>query len=299
MNRLPPLNALKSFESAARHGSFNKAAQELFVTPSAISHQIKSLESFLGIELFHRTKRKVILTEAGEEYIQPIKRVFELIEVATNDMLSKQNEGSLHLAVTPIFLNRWLMPRLGDFYSQHPEIELEISTTSGLINFDVADIDIAVYFGLGEWDDVESHFLKSVALVPVCNPTLIKKDMPINCPEDMRFYPLLHVIKRKEEWRGWIKQHGLDPKLFRRGLMFSTGSLTAGAAIQGLGIALVDPELVQSDVESGNLEILFDQQLITDRSFYLVHQKRRSMTPAMLAFKAWLTKEIKSSQAET
>ncbi len=239
-----------------------------------------------------------MLTAAGEEYIQPIKRVFELIEVATNDMLSKQEEGSLHLAVTPIFLNRWLMPRLGDFYSQHPEIELEISTTVGLIDFDVVDIDMAVYFGQGEWEDVEQHFLKSVALAPVCNPSLIKKEMPINSPEDMRFYPLLHVIKRKEEWRGWIKQNALDPKLFRRGLMFSSGSLTAGAAIQGLGIALVDPELVQSDVESGNLVVLFDKQLITDRSFYLVHQKRRSMTPAMLAFKEWLMKEINSSGKE-
>ncbi|WP_191603558.1 transcriptional regulator GcvA [Marinomonas algicola] len=292
MNRLPPLNALKSFESAARHGSFNKAAQELFVTPSAISHQIKTLESFLGLELFRRTKRKVILTEAGEEYIEPIKKVFELIEMATNDVLSKQKQGSLHLAVSPIFLNRWLMPRLGDFYAKHPEIELEISSSVGLINFDVADIDMAVYFGNGEWEDVEQHFLKPVILAPVCNPKIIKNDLPINTPEDMRFYPLLHVTKRKYEWHGWLEQNDLDPKLFRRGLMFSTGSLTAGAAVQGLGIALADPDLIQPDVESGKLVVLFEQHLITNRSFYLVYQKRRSMTPAMKAFKNWMMQEI-------
>lgn len=232
------------------------------------------------------------MTEAGEEYIEPIKKVFELIEMATNDVLSKQKQGSLHLAVSPIFLNRWLMPRLGDFYAKHPEIELEISSSVGLINFDVADIDMAVYFGNGGWEDVEEHFLKPVILAPVCNPKIIKDDLPINTPEDMRFYPLLHVTKRKYEWHGWLEQNDLDPKLFRRGLMFSTGSLTAGAAVQGLGIALADPDLIQPDVESGKLVVLFEQHLITNRSFYLVYQKRRSMTPAMKAFKNWMMQEI-------
>ncbi|WP_421856940.1 transcriptional regulator GcvA [Marinomonas sp.] len=292
MNRLPPLNSLKCFESAARHGSFNKAAKELSVTPSAISHQIKGLESFLDLELFRRTKRKVILTEAGESYLKPIKSIFEQLENATAELKSKQKSGSLRLAVAPAFLTRWLMPRMERFQQQYPDIEIEISSSIGLIDFSAGDIDMAVYFGYGDWDDVESHFLTPAKLSPVCNPKLIRPDQPINTPEDMRFYPLLHVTKRKDEWHDWLKQNGLDPKVFRRGLMFSSGSLTAGAAAQGLGISLSNVDLVMPEIAAGTLKVLFDQPLVTARSFYLVYEKRRSVTSAMSAFKEWIIEEM-------
>ncbi|MBJ7538868.1 transcriptional regulator GcvA [Marinomonas sp. C1424] len=296
MNRLPPLNSLKCFESAARHSSFNKAANELSVTPSAISHQIKGLESFLGIELFRRTKRKVILTEAGEAYLKPIKSIFEQLDAATSELKSKQKVGSLRLAVAPAFLTRWLMPRMERFQDRYPDIQIEISSLTGLVDFAAGDIDMAVYFGSGDWEGVEAHYLRPARLAPVCNPRLIKPNQPINKPEDMSFYPLLHVTKRKDEWHDWLQQHDLDPKVFRRGLMFSSGSLTAGAAAQGLGISLSDPELVMPEIESGTLKVLFDQHLITDRSFYLVYEKRRSVTPAMLAFKEWIIEQMVGSK---
>jgi LysR family transcriptional regulator, glycine cleavage system transcriptional activator len=289
---LPPLNSLKCFESAARHGSFNKAAKELSVTPSAISHQIKGLESFLGLELFRRTKRKVILTEAGESYLKPIKSIFEQLENATSELKSKQKTGSLRLAVAPAFLTRWLMPRMERFQDRYPDIQIEISSSTGLVDFSANDIDMAVYFGNGDWEDVEAHYLRPARLSPVCNPRLIKPEQPITKPEDMRFYPLLHVTKRKDEWHDWLQQHDLDPKLFRRGLMFSSGSLTAGAAAQGLGISLTDPELVMPEIEAGTLKVLFNEHLITNRSFYLVYEKRRSVTSAMSAFKEWIIEEM-------
>lgn len=292
IKRLPPLNSLKCFESAARHGSFNKAAQELNVTPSAISHQIKGLESFLGIELFRRTKRKVVLTEAGESYIKPIKKIFQQLEQATADLETAQHVGSLKLAVAPSFLTRWLMPRMERFQSRYPEIEIEIRSSMGLIDFSMGDIDMAVYFGNGEWDGIEAHYLRPIRLAPVCSPRLIKPEQPINVPEDMRFYPLLHVSKRSDEWNDWLVQNGLDPKVFRRGLMFSSGSLTAGAAAQGLGIALADISLVTPEIESGHLQVLFDKQLETNRSFYLVFEKERAFTPAMTAFKEWIIEEM-------
>lgn len=238
----------------------------------------------------------MVLTDAGELYIKPINKVFALIEEATTEVLSKQKQGSLHLAVAPAFLNRWLMPRMGSFQNQYPDIEIEISASTGLINFDTADIDMAVYFGNGDWDDVTQHYLRPVTLAPVCSPKLIREAQPIISPADMRFYPLLHVTKRKDEWQGWLTQNDLDPKLFRRGLMFSSGSLTASAAAQGLGIALADPELVQPEIDAGNLRVLFEQQLITNRSFYLVYQKRRAMTPAMSAFKEWIMEEMQANQ---
>ncbi len=289
---MPPLNSLKCFESAARNGSFNKAAKELSVTPSAISHQIKGLESFLGLELFRRTKRKVILTEAGETYLKPIKSIFEQLDNATSELKSKQKTGSLRLAVAPAFLTRWLMPRMERFQERYPDIQIEISSSGGLVDFSANDIDMAVYFGNGEWEGVEAHYLRPARLAPVCNPRLIKADQPINTPEDMRFYPLLHVTKRKDEWHDWLQQHDLDPTRFRRGLMFSSGSLTAGAAAQGLGIALSDSELVMPEIEAGTLKILFDQHLITNKSFYLVYEKRRSVTSAMMAFKEWIIEEM-------
>lgn len=262
------------------------------MTPSAISHQIKGLESFLGLELFRRTKRKVILTEAGESYLKPIKAIFEQLENATSELKSQQKSGSLRLAVAPAFLTRWLMPRMERFQSRYPDIQIEISSSIGLIDFSANDVDMAVYFGTGDWDDVEAYYLRPARIAPVCNPRLIKPDQPINTPEDMRFYPLLHVTKRKDEWHDWLKQHDLDPTLFRRGLMFSSGSLTAGGAAQGLGIALSDPELVMPEIEAGTLKVLFDEHLITNRSFYLVYEKRRSVTSAMLAFKEWIIEEM-------
>jgi LysR family glycine cleavage system transcriptional activator len=264
----------------------------LSVTPSAISHQIKGLESFLGLELFRRTKRKVILTEAGESYLKPIKSIFEQLENATSELKSQQKTGSLRLAVAPAFLTRWLMPRMQRFQDRYPDIQIEISSSTGLIDFSANDIDMAVYFGSGDWEDVETYYLRPARLAPVCNPKLIKADQPINTPEDMRFYPLLHVTKRKDEWHDWLQQHDLDPKLFRRGLMFSSGSLTAGAAAQGLGISLTDPELIMPEIEAGSLKVLFNQHLITNRSFYLVYEKRRSVTSAMSAFKEWIIEEM-------
>jgi LysR family glycine cleavage system transcriptional activator len=286
---------LKCFESAARHGSFNKAAQELNVTPSAISHQIKGLESFLGIELFRRTKRKVVLTEAGETYLKPIKQIFQKLEQATADLKSAQHAGSLRLAVAPSFLTRWLMPRMERFQSRYPDIEIEIRSSMGFIDFSLGEIDMAVYFGNGEWSDVEAHYLRPIRLAPVCSPKMIKPDQPIKQPEDMRFYPLLHVSKRNDEWNDWLVQNDLDPKVFRRGLMFSSGSLTAGAAAQGLGIALADISLVTPEIDSGQLQVLFDKQLDTNRSFYLVFEKKRALTPAMAAFKEWIIEEMNDS----
>ncbi len=244
------------------------------------------------MELFRRTRRKVVLTEAGAKYIEPIKQIFQQLEQATADLQSAQHAGSLRLAVAPAFLTRWLMPRMERFQTRYPEIEIEITSSMGLVDFSIGDIDMAVYFGAGDWDHVEMNYLRPIRLAPVCSPKMIKPDRPINEPEDMRFYPLLHVSKRSDEWTDWLVQNGLDPKVFRRGLMFSSGSLTAGAAGQGLGIALSDISLITPELESGQLKVLFDKQLDTNRSFYLVYEKKRALTPAMTAFKEWIIEEM-------
>ncbi|TBR41746.1 transcriptional regulator GcvA [Marinomonas agarivorans] len=293
MKRLPPLNTLRCFEAAARHGSFIKAANELSVTPSAVSHQIKSLESFLGVALFFRSKRRVTLSDAGKEYLAPISAIFTQLEEATTELMDKKNSGGvLKLSVAPAFLSRWLMPRMESFQDQYPDVQIEIIESTTNVDFDATQIDMAVYFGDGDWPGLEKHFLRNASLAPVCNPSLLKPNQPIRTPDDMRFYPLLHVAKRKHEWNEWLTQNGYNPKQFLRGLMFSNGALTASAAVQGLGIALVDPSFIASEIHQGSLRVLFNQHLITESAFYLVYPNDHAVSSAMKAFQKWIIEQM-------
>lgn len=290
---MPPLNTLRCFEAAARHGSFLKAANELAVTPSAVSHQIKSLETFLGVELFFRSKRRVVLSDAGKEYLAPISAIFSQLEEATTELMDKKNSGGvLKLSVAPAFLSRWLMPRMERFQEQYPDVQIEINESMSNVDFTATETDMAVYFGDGNWSGLEKHFLRNASLAPVCNPALIKPNQPIRTPDDMRFYPLLHVAKRKHEWNEWLTQNGYNPKQFLRGLMFSNGALTASAAVQGLGIALVDPSFIASEIHEGSLRVLFNQHLITKSAFYLVYPNDHVVSSAMKAFQTWIIEQM-------
>lgn len=285
------MNSLRSFEAAARLGSFQKAARELFVTPSAISHQVKSLEEFLEVELFLRQTRKIELTSAGKAYLKTVQKALNDIERATQKLIAAHGSGELNLAVAPAFLHRWLLPRMGRFYDQYPNVELEISASTGLIDFAHDDTDMAVYFGDGNWDDVECHFLKRSALIPVCTPDLLAKH-PIHTPEDITHHTLLHVNKRPEEWRDWFAAAGTEMVERRKGLYLSSGLLTAQAAARGLGVALTDVSLVTEEIQSGQLVAPLDIPLELPKSFYLVYRKNRPMTSAMRQFKDWIMEEM-------
>ena len=291
MNRLPPLNALKYFEAAARRGSFQAAAEELFVTPSAISHQLKALETFLGVELFIRQPRKITLTQAGEDYYQSIQQALMEIDLSTQRLLSSHQSGVLHLSMAPAFLTRWLLPRISGFYKSHPDIKLELSSTSGLVNFDTSETDMAVYFGDGQWKDIEIHFLRHYQHSPVCSPNILKQ-LPINKAEDILQHTLLHVTKRNDEWGRWFKQAGTTYKETKQGMSLSSGALTAVAAINGLGVALADVGFVSEELQSGKLVAPLDISVPNKKSFYLVYQKKRAMTYAMKAFQLWLMDEM-------
>ena len=285
------MNSLRSFEAAARLGSFQKAARELFVTPSAISHQVKSLEEFLEVELFLRHTRRIELTSAGKAYLKTVQKALNDIERATQKLIATHGSGELNLAVAPAFLHRWLLPRMGRFYDQHPNVELELSASTGLIDFAHSDTDMAVYFGDGHWDDVECHFLKRSALIPVCTPDLLAKH-DIHTPEDITHHTLLHVNKRPEEWRDWFAAAGTELVERRKGLYLSSGLLTAQAAARGLGVALTDVSLVSEEIQSGQLVAPLDIPLELPKSFYLVYRKNRPMTLAMRQFKDWIMEEM-------
>ncbi|HEY5717585.1 MAG TPA: LysR substrate-binding domain-containing protein, partial [Motiliproteus sp.] len=235
MRRLPPLNALRAFEVAARLGSFNAAADELYVTPSAVSHQIKSLEEFLDLKLFRRNKRRVELTLSGEKYLVPIQHALDEIDAATRRLLANPNAGAVTLSVAPAFLTRWLMPRLGHFQEHFPDVELRLSASMGDVDFAHSDIDLAVRFGRGDWAGMEAHFLLGMAVVPVCSPALLNGKKPLLTPSDMRHHTLIHVSTRMDEWRAWLRSAGIEEQGFGKDLRFSSTSLATGAAIEGLG----------------------------------------------------------------
>ncbi len=286
------MNALRSFEAAARHSSFNQAAEELFVTPSAISHQIKTLEDFLDVKLFRRSKRRVDLTSAGEKYLPAIQHALDEIDSATRRLIANPNSGAVTLSVAPAFLTRWLMPRLGHFQELFPDVELRLSASMSAVDFNQSDIDMAVRFGRGEWGDVESHFLLGMTVVPVCSPKLLTGKRPLNAVEDLREHTLIHVSTRMDEWKTLLRSAGIDASGFGKDLRFSSTSLATGAAVEGLGIALADRHLVTKELLRGELVVPFDIALDTHSAFYLAYPQNRPMSYSMKAFKDWILEEV-------
>ena len=295
--RLPPLKALQAFEAAGRTGSFQAAAAELFVTPSAISHQVKSLEEFLGVELFERKTRQVTLTLTGETYLESVNSAFMHIEVATQRAMSNHAGGELKLAVAPAFLDRWLLPRFHDFTNRHPDIELDIHSSIGEIDFKQSNIDMAVYFGDGQWQGIDSTFLRPSYLVPVCAPILLEQER-VEEPEDLLKFRLLQVKKRPDEWTSWFQLTDTPFHPSQGTISFSNGMTTASAAAKGLGVALMDPSLVSEEIEQGDLMIPIDLIMQLPKSFYLVWQQNRPLSPAMTIFKDWITNRMNQEKNE-
>lgn len=281
------------FEVAARNESFAIAAEELFITASAVSHQIKSLEAHLGVKLFERTKRRVQLTATGERYLQSIKESLNGIELATQWITTQPNAGVVSVNVAPNFLIRWLLPRLRSFQSLYPDIELQLSASNALVDLYENRTDMSIIFGHGDWQDLEIDLLSRVFLVPVCTQKVIDDARPLKVPEDLRHYSLIHVVKRLYEWPEWLQQRGVDYSGFSRGIQLSSSQLATAAALQGVGIALADKQLSAPEIESGKLIRPFDNALDTRRAFYLARSKSRAMTEGMRSFADWVMDEMK------
>jgi len=293
MRRLPPLNALKGFEAAARHGSFNRAAEELHLTPSAISHQVKTLEGFLGLNLFVRDGRKVRLSSAGEKYLESVSRAFDEMDIATKRLVATSHADTVNISVAPAFLTRWLVPRIRDFQERYPDIELRLSAGIGLIDFTRSDIDMAIYFGAGDWDGVECYFLRSVVVVPVCSPRLLDKSAGLESPTELLMkQTLIDVSSRPNEWDDFLARAGIRRSKRGKRLSFSSTSLAIGAAMNDSGIALADRHLVSRELSYGQLVIPLPVEFSSDKGFYLVHQKRRTPIRGMQVFRDWVLEEI-------
>ena len=290
--RLPPLKSVRAFEAAARRGSFNEAAEELFVTPSAISHQVKALEEYLGVSLFRRARRQVQLTIAGQRYLESISHALDEIDLATRRLLASANSGAVNISVAPAFLTRWLVPRMREFQTRHPDIELRLSPNSTPIDFTWSDIDMAVYFGDGKWPGLEVFFLREVVLVPVCSPTFAEVEPRMTQPEDLCAHTLIDVSTRPSDWDEFLATFGVACEKRAKRLSFSSTSLALGAAMENLGIALADRQLVAREVLYGRLVTPLDIAMENQLGYYLVYQKHRKLTDEMRAFLDWVIEEI-------
>ncbi|MGO1120253.1 LysR substrate-binding domain-containing protein [Rhodovibrionaceae bacterium A322] len=293
----PSLHALRAFEAAARHQSFSRAAEELFVTPGAISQQIAALEADLGLLLFNRVKQRLELTDAGKSYLVPLKESLDRIESATVDLLHHGGSGGeLQVGVLPSLASYWLIPRLPDFARRHPGVRLSLSTLN--VNFASADrspnleggfIDVGLFYGDGHWDRLTSDLLLREVLVPVAAPALLQgQSLDGDAPADLfQQHPLLQHSTRPHSWGEWFRHNGLPvPK--PQGFSFEHFHMVIDAAKQGLGIAIVPRLFVERLLAKGELAEIPGQELQSRRAYYLVSDPDRAEDPKIQVFKAWV-----------
>ncbi len=290
-NRLPPLNALRAFEASARQLSFTRAAEELFVTQAAISHQIKSLEEHLAIKLFMRKNRSLLLTEEGQSYYLDIKDIFNALHDATEKLLARGAKGSITVSVQPSFAIQWLVPRLKAFNLLHPDIDVRIKAVEQPDNSLTEDVDIAIYHGRGRWPNVHADKLHTEYLISVCSPLLMNGKKRLVTINDLAQQTLLHDTSRRD-WKRWFKQVGVKGMNVNHGPIFSHSSMVLQAAIHGQGVALANSVLAKPDIDSGRLVTPFNEVLVSKNSFYIVCRENQLEIGKISAFRDWMLDTI-------
>lgn len=289
--RLPPLNALKAFESAARHLSFTKAADELFVTQAAVSHQIKLLEDFLGVSLFIRKNRALVLTEQGSAYFHEIKVVLRRLAEATDRLRSNGNTRNLTIKVPQTFGLAWLVPQLSEFNRLYPDIEVNIQGFDYDESDILADADVAIFYGKGDWKGLKSQRLLEGRLSILAAPKLLQQK-PLHCLEDLANHNLLHIHNR-ENWQQMAAHLQLDSLNIQHGAVFSHTFMALQAALHGQGAVLANKILAQQYINDGSLDEVFSTDVTDPKSFYVVYHPHYSDKIPTVAFINWIIKHIR------
>lgn len=294
--RLPPLNALRVFDSAARHLSFTKAAEELFVTQAAVSHQIKTLEEFLGLKLFRRRNRSLLLTEEGQSYYLDIKEIFSSINEATRKLLARSAKGALTVSLSPSFAIQWLVPRLSGFNQAYPGIDVRIQAVDREEDKLADDVDVAIFYGRGNWTGLRTDRLYAEYLIPVCAPSLLTGEKPLKTPSDLIYHTLLHDTSRRD-WQAYVRQLEIQNQInVQQGPIFSHSSMVIQAAVHGQGVALVNNVMARSEIESGRLVRPFPDVLVSKNAFYLVCQDSQAELGKIAAFRQWILSQAVNEQ---
>lgn len=287
------LNALRAFEAAARLSSFGRAADELNITHSTVSHHICGLEENLGVKLFHRRNRKVVLSSAGEVLFPALRTSFDTMMLGLKATKSYSKRQPLKISMTPSFANMWLLPRLRYFQEEYPEIEIQISTSLNVHNFIREGFDLGIRAGLGKWTDLKAELLMPIHMTPVCSPKLLQGGNELNHPLDLLSYTLLHADVSPEtgiesEWHEWFTANEGSTADCSKGLSFRDPGLALQAAVNGLGIAMGYLELASDDIHSKRLIRPFDMSIKHPWSYYIVVPENISQNPQVNIFCEWL-----------
>jgi len=293
---LPPLNSLKAFEAAARHCNFRKAADELNVSQSAISHQLKLLESKLGVELFHRSVHSVELSEAGRLYYPVLRDAFDRMSDVTEEIRLNTKSTLLTIQVYVTFATAWLIPRLSDFQRKHPEIQVNINTTHIDVDFEHSDVDVCVFMGYKDQAKVDYKYLFTSEIYPVCAPQLLAKENTLKHPENLLQQNLLYINYAEQDWPNWFSAAGINADTQNPAMRFDCYSLAIDAAIDGAGVALALTPFGTSDIDAGRLVKPFDIQAKAYGDWYLAYRENRGNSAKVIAFQNWLLCQVQDDK---
>ena len=299
--RLPPLNALRAFEAAARHLNFSRAADELSVTPGAVSQQIQNLEDYVGAALFKRTPKGLLLTDAAQTALPALREAFDRLAEAASLLTAAVDGRRLTLTAPPSFAAKWLVPRLKRFEEAYPQIDVWLSADMDIVDFASGEVDLAVRYGAGRYAGLEIQRLLNESVVPVASPELLAAN-PLNTPADLARHTLLHdgspnADESCPDWSMWLAARGIKGVDGTRGPRFNQSSLVIEAAMGGRGVALAKGTLAQDDLDAGRLVAPLQIATAVDFAYYVVHPKAKGRLPQVKAFVAWIVAEAAAHEA--
>lgn len=290
MRRIPPLSAVRVFEAAARHQNFTAAATELGMTQAAVSYQIKMLEERLGVPLFRREKKRVVLTEAGKRAAPQVSRAFDALDSAFAAIRS-EDEGLLTVSTSNTFANTWLAWRLGSFQMAHPDMAVRLLTSDALAEFGSDDVDVAIRAGVGPWPELSQDLLVKIDFTPMCSPGFLKRHGPFE-PADLLKVPL--ISPHDPWWPFWLREAGVDvpDEALRPGVRLDSQAHEGHAAMAGQGVAMLTPFFWRNDLADNRLVRLFEQVSTRGYAYWLVCPEPRRSVPKIKRFREWLLAEL-------
>jgi LysR family glycine cleavage system transcriptional activator len=293
---MPPLNALKAFEAAARHLSFTKASEELNVTQAAVSHQVKMLEEYFGITLFNRAHQRLTLTDAGRSYLPKLTQAFDLIAEGYLGLHQEKLFTRLNIKAPSSFSSQWLVPRLHRFQASHPDIDIRLSAQDNDIDFFPDAFDVEIRYLLGNGHQPNSTLLLKEEIFPVCSPRLLEGDHPLKTPEDLRHHTLLHINFYPEDWKMWLDKAEVSDIDYERGHRFDQSVLTLKAATQGLGVAMGRTPIASPELKNGSLVAPFDIKLNSSGGYWLIFKSDVETRQPVVELKEWMLQEARRDQ---
>lgn len=296
IGRLPPLKALRAFEAAARLGSLSSAARELNVTHAAVSSQVKLLEEALALRLFARQSAGLVPTPAAIRYYRAVHEAFALIHSATDELLDRQEQDALTISCLPNLAMNWLLPRLHEFNLLHPDMQVNVLTSSRSLDFDRDTIDVAIWWG-EEWAGHCATRLFSAEMVPVCSPTFLESH-PLNVPSDLANVPRLHVQGTMEDWPLWLDYAGVQLISPTEGMRFDSLAFALRAAAEGVGVAMGRLPLMEGEVRAGRLTMPFDLRYQSTKAWHLVYPQVVATSRKVQAFESWIQDEARKHRRQ-